>query len=129
MRTVYQEDTNGCWIACAAMLSGKTYQRIRSRFDFRDEVTGRSATPLTTLLDELGIDVEKKSTKVEEVGALRELKCDALIYFKNLDQKGKEGRGHWMVWDHREKVIRDPEGWSANTRFKIKCFRRVKRKQ
>ena len=127
MKTVFQDDQNGCWIASVAMLSGKSYSAIKSRFEFRGEVTGRSAQPLVALLGELGSQCDQKSTKIANVGALRFLDCDALVYFRNVDEDGDELGGHWMVWDYRENAIRDPEGWAADTTLKIKNFLRIKR--
>ena len=109
------------------MLSGKGYSAIKSRFEFRGEVTVRSAKPLVTLLGELGVQCDQKSTKIADVGALRFLDCDASVYFRNVDEDGDELGGHWMVRDHRENAIRDPGGWAADTTLKIKNFRRVKR--
>ena len=128
MKTVYQDDQNGCWIACASMLSGVPYDELKERFTFRDEVTGRSAKPLVTLLEELGVDCEEKSTKVSNAEALRNVNSDALVYFKNIDEDGEESGGHWMVWDHKQQAIRDPEGWKSGTTFRIKNFRKIKGK-
>lgn len=128
MKTVYQEDANGCWIACASMLSGVSYNSIKSRFKFRAEVTGRSAKPLINLLRDLGVDCDEKSTKISSVGALRELDCNALVYFRNVDEDGEEAGGHWMVWDWRQQAVRDPEGWQSGTTFRIKNYRRAARR-
>ena len=127
MNTVFQGDKNGCWIACASMLSGVSYEEIKAQHNFQGEVTGRSAKPLTTLLTKLGVDCDEKSTKISSVGALKNLDCDALVYFKNVDEDGDETSGHWMVWDYRQQAIRDPEGWQAGTTFRIKNFRKAKR--
>lgn len=53
---------------------------------------------------------------------------NALVYTKNLEEEGEEGSGHWMVWDAKLKVLRDPEGWAADRRRLIKNFRIVKAK-
>ena len=127
MKTVYQKDVNGCWIACASMLSGVSYDDIKSRFKFQKKVTGRSAKPLISLLKYLDIDCDAKSTKVSSLGALKELDCNALVYFKNVDEDGDESGGHWMVWDCRQQAVRDPEGWQAGTTFRLKNYRRAKR--
>lgn len=127
MKTVYQEDANGCWIACASMLSGVSYDAIKSRYKFQDKVTGRAAKPLTSLLRDLGVDCEEKSTKISSLGALRKLDSDALVYLKAVDEEGDEAGGHWMVWDRKQQAIRDPEGWKAGTTLRIKNFRRAKR--
>lgn len=126
MKTIYQQDTNGCWIACASMLSGVPYSDIKAQFKFQGEVTGRSAKPLVDHLSDLGVKCDHKSTKISDAGGLKELKFDALVYFKNVDEDGDEAGGHWMVWDHKEQVIRDPEGWQAGTTFRIKNYRKVK---
>ena len=125
MEQVYQADGEGCWIACVSMLTGVSYQDIKSRYKFRDEVTGRSAGPVVSLLDELGFDCDARSTKLSKIGALKSLEADALVYTKNLSKKGKEKGGHWMVWDGTEQVLRDPEGWSSDRRRIIKNYRTV----
>ena len=109
------------------MLSNVKYDTIKKRFKFREEVTGRSARPLVKLLKSLGFDCDEKSTKISKIGALKDLDCDALVYFKNVRVDSKEEGGHWMVWDHKQKSIRDPEGWQSGTTFKIKNFRRVQK--
>lgn len=126
MKTVFQKDANGCWIACASMLSGVSYDDIRARFNFRGEVTGRSAKPLVDLLNDLGVECDEKSTKISGASGLKELNFSALVYFKNVDDDGDETGGHWMVWDHKEQAIRDPEGWQAGTTFRIKNYRKAK---
>lgn len=125
METVYQKDANGCWIACVSMLTGVDYDNIRSRFRFQGAVTGRAAGPVVQLFDELGFQCDEKSTKLSKVRALRELKENAIVYTKNLDEDGDEVSGHWMVWDADGQVLRDPEGWAADRRRIIKNFRIV----
>ena len=34
MRQVYQEDENGCWIACVSMLTGVAYGELKTKFSF-----------------------------------------------------------------------------------------------
>jgi hypothetical protein len=129
MKNVFQQDDNGCWLACASMLTGVSYDELKTQFNFRGEVTGRAAGPLIDLLERNGLECERTSTKISKIGALQALERDALVYFKNVDDDGDEDGGHWMVWDSREQVIRDPEGWKSGTTFRIKNFRRVKAKQ
>ena len=126
MRQVYQNDDNGCWIACVSMLTGEPYRKIRDRYKFHGDVTGRSAGPIVELLHDLGFSCDKQSTKLSKIGSLKVLDENALVYTKNLDEDGDETGGHWMVWDSKLKVLRDPEGWSADRRRTIKNFRVVK---
>ena len=127
MEQVFQKDDEGCWIACVSMLTGIGYDEIRSRARFRDDVvTGRSATPIVKLLDELGYDCDSRSTTLKKVKTLAKLNTDALVYLRNVASDGCEKGGHWVVWDAQLCVLRDPDGLAATRRRVIKNFRSVK---
>jgi hypothetical protein len=129
IQPVYQAEKNGGWIACVSMLTGVEYADIRAKFNFRDEVTSLSAAPVVELLSDLGYECARKSTKLVEIGSLKNLGETALVYSKNLSKKGKETHGHWMVWDGEAKVLHDPEGWCGDHRQIIKNFRIVRRRE
>ena len=75
------------------MLSGVSYEKIKARYKFQGKVTGRSAKPPVSLLQDLGVKCDEKSTKIADAGALKNLHCDALVYFKTVAKTGEEGGG------------------------------------
>ena len=125
MEQVFQQDDEGCWIACVSMLTGVSYKEIKGRFQFQDDVTGRSAGPIVQLLNELGYECESKSTTLKKAKALRKLRANALVYMKNIGPDGCERGGHWTVWDKDEGVLRDPDGFGSTRRRVLKSFRLV----
>ena len=134
LSTVFQKDDCGCWLAVAAMLTGKGYDLLRDNHKFRgNEVTGRSAKPLIELLAQHGVAVDAKCTRLSEKDPLPTLTHDALVYGKVHFRDGKGNRfkldrkppGHWLVWDTTEKVLRDPARLDGEMIVELRNFRRV----
>lgn len=105
---VRQEHNSGCFVACAAMLSGKsylsTYQIIHPKRNFN--IHGAAIHPLNAIrrLKRLGIEAEYTNDK-----NLSKLKRDALVCIR---WSHMMSRGHAIVFDHKEKRFLDPAYYS-----------------
>ena len=137
MKTVYQDDPCGCWLAAASMLTGISYKKLKTEFfSSQDEVSGRSAGPLKNLLKTHGVEVDETSTRLSASRSLQSLRRDALVYAKAHFREGtpvklrlgKKPPGHWMVWDASEQVLRDPAGYDGQLTVELRNFREVKRR-
>lgn len=107
MRTIKQEDDNGCGVAAVAMLAGVTYGEARAII----YPTGRSRLTKTKDLHKALRKLGRKPQSDRRIAfgakTLGELDGDAMVFVK-MGKRGK-GNGHWVVWDHAARKVRDPD--------------------
>lgn len=107
MRTIRQEDENGCGVACVAMLAGVTYSEARTIV----YPNGRAKLTNTKILRAALLQLGRKPLSETRISlrskTLDDLDRDALIFVK-MGKKGK-GNGHWIVWDNAARKERDPD--------------------
>jgi ABC-type bacteriocin/lantibiotic exporter with double-glycine peptidase domain len=118
MKTIKQEDANGCGVACVAMLTGVEYDEAREVI----YPTGRSrltnTKDLRTALKKLGRKPMSERRQPFGPKTPEDLTTNTLIFVK-MGKKGK-GNGHWVVWDAEAKKIRDPD--PSKRLYKIKGY-------
>lgn len=107
MKTIEQQDENGCGVAAVAMLTGVSYDEARAVI----YPSGRSRLTKTKDLHAALIELGRIPLSERRIGFTsntpEDLDGDALIFVK-MGKKGK-GNGHWIVWDHAARTLRDPD--------------------
>ena len=124
MKPVFQsfsEDNLDCGLACLSMLCGKSIEHWRQRLKVR--ITRKTKKQeLLGALREQGFQV-RRSGRFSQNFSVVNLSGDALI--KGYIYDGDEENGHWMVWDHKRQVLRDPNGYRAP--FRATSYTELKR--
>ena len=125
MRRILQEDSTGCGLAVIAMLSGETYEKIRSIAvnDLGWDETGSFETGTRDLRDLAGffnIEIGKRRRPFKEFNALPNLAILAINYNEQIDD------WHWVVYRRvkGDQFFLDPKK-SIRTN-KRRDFRRIK---
>lgn len=121
MKPVVQEELTGCAIACAAALSGKTYEQIRRialglGINASDESLWSETGPMRRVLAHLGFRVSRPETPFIAWDTLPNL---ALLAIKWHLEKGKP-HWHWVVF------VRDADGpYVLDPKKGLACNRRT----
>jgi hypothetical protein len=116
MRTVLQgRDEYGCGAACLAMLAGITYIQARHEI-FGDQIPGSPGVSKRMLIEhfrEHGFTTGATG-RLSKNFAVTHLTHNALLGGYLIQDKDYK---HWLVWDAREQVVRDPYGYRAPCRL------------
>jgi len=104
MRRVFQDDENGCGVACVAMIAGITYDDARRIIFKHRRGTYTNTTDLRRALKRLHVRIAGRMTPLGTLD-YRRLREQAILKV-NLY---RGGTWHWVVWDPRRKIILDPQ--------------------
>ena len=113
MDSIFQEDEYGCGTACVAMLFQVSYaEAAQICDDVYWKGYGIDKKPMINLLKQLGFRIEGEG-RIGPKTPLISLTNDALLVGSLLPTRGsikarENTYSHWMVWDSKEKAIRDP---------------------
>jgi ABC-type bacteriocin/lantibiotic exporters, contain an N-terminal double-glycine peptidase domain len=114
MKTIIQEDSYGCGIACIAMITGKSYRDIKNRHvddirrrygDNRDSI---DISVMRLIISQYGINLpeDRDFDDWEEIVSSDEQK-DCLVAI-NCRGSGYNAEYHWVVYDGEAEFVRDP---------------------
>ncbi|WP_337828046.1 hypothetical protein [Pseudonocardia sp. TMWB2A] len=120
MKTVFQEDQYGCGTACAAMLIGKSYSfAARLVFPDRDFPKQRPISIDTKPLVQAVKEYRKEDhrARISTKRHLRDIEHDALLIGYLMGYDDEKERMHFMVWDPKQKCVRDPKGFERPCRI------------
>lgn len=126
MRRVKQKDSNGCGLACIAMLANKTYKEVRkiavTKVGLGDGGFYTGTKELRALSDHYGIVLGKRRRPFKSFAALPETAILAINY------KKAEDRWHWVVYRRspKDEFIYDPKKTIKSN--KRRDFGRIKEK-
>ena len=125
MKTVLQstdEENKACGAACVAMLTNRNHESCYKRFYPSGKSRNLKKRELLKVLGEYGYRSGSagKFSKLTSVTVLQE---NALLFGRLLEDREY---GHWLVWDAKERVIRDPYGYRAP--FKLTSYTLIRRK-
>lgn len=106
MKTVRQQDDNGCGVACVAMLAGITYGEARKQVYLSGRSRLTKTKDLLIALRKLGR--QPVTDRRQPFGSKTEtdLEHDALVFVELTDEDGDQFK-HWMVWDAESRNLRD----------------------
>lgn len=105
MQLIYQDDPNGCGIACVAMILNLSYEAARHlMFPDSKTIFGTSTPHIKDVLSEHGFEIRNLIPFRSRTP--HSLAHDALLKV-NPYMNGR--RWHWILWDSDSKIIRDPE--------------------
>lgn len=111
IKTIIQQESSGCGIACTAMLAGKSYEEVKQKANqlgiFADDKKLWSETGyVRRLLDEYEIKASKKEIPFTTWNALPNL---ALLAIKFRIEKDRSF-WHWTVFQRTDgsQIVHDP---------------------
>ena len=106
MKLVTQKDYSGCGIACLAMITNSTYDRVKNSVFLGRHRNRGFYTSHTQLIEHLNSkNIQNSGKLVRCPRDFRNLDCTAII--KTNVTKG--GYWHWIVWDFAKQRILDPK--------------------
>ena len=106
MKSVLQDDDHGCGMACVAMVTGLDYGTVCRKLFGKSRGSYTNTADLKRALKLAGIRCGDRLIRLKSSETSADIKTDAI--FKIRPQNRKTGSWHWVVWDAKKGVFRDP---------------------
>ena len=113
MKSIFQDDEYECGVACVAMLRNLTLPRARllCGADFENGI-GITVKGMLRIIERAGMFVAARGL-ITLKHPVTNLHRNALLWGKQLPSRGtidadKNVFDHWLVWDAKLQVVRDP---------------------
>jgi len=116
MRTVKQKAETDCGVSCVAMLADVSYEEARAAVYPDGKMRLTSSGKLRAALTALGRPPVEGRMVSKGRTTLKSLPGDALLKVQPTSCSTK----HWVVWDHKKQIKRDPYPWPM--RHKVICY-------
>ena len=121
MKTVIQEDNNGCGLACVAMLAGEAYSTIKTRYVnyIQKKYGGRSEAigfdDIKMFLRDYNIKISNQKNFDDWNDIVVQRKNEALLVAINgKDLPSGDDFWHWVIYDGENNLVRDPNNKVKN---------------